>query len=404
MLNYKITSKLIHNYLTLRYNPEEINIHKKITSSDLLNTHSDLGGHKTELLLKKAIKKSIPDNDEPLALSLSSGIDSSLTLGLLRHVFPSRKLISICVVFKDAYDESKQARLIAKKFNSTFKIVTVDSIFKNMPELISIAKKPRWNTYQHYVAKEAKKYSNILVNGDGADEVFAGYTFRYHKFLNLSKLTDDWKTKVINYLECHNRDWVPDQKNIFGKKIKFDWNVIHNYLKPYFRNSLKPIQQVFLADFNGKLIYDFIPTGQKILQHYGLLGISPFLDSNVVNFGLHLQLDQKYDAVSNKGKLTLRKITNRLGVEHIDEKKGFSPDLLLDWNRNGKQIAERILLDKKSYVYGNNIINHGWILNAFDRVDSDGDIRYLSKIVSILALEIYYQLFITKQISPKTIL
>ena len=97
-------------------------------------------------------------------------------------------------------------------------------------------------------------------------------------------------------------------------------------LHPYFRNSLNPIQQVFQADFNGKLVYDFIPTAQKITQHYNLTGISPFLDNDVVNFGLHLPLDQKYHPISNRGKLTLRKITNRLNVEHIDEKKGFSPD------------------------------------------------------------------------------
>ena len=283
-MNYKLTPTLIRNYLTIRYNPEEINIYKKAAPKDLLTKYSDHDGYRTEKFLKKSIKKSLDSITGPLAISLSSGIDSSLTLGLLREVYPSRKIISICAVFKDAPDESKQAKLIAKKFDSVFKIVTIDSIFKNMPELISIAERPRWNTYQHYVAKEAKKHCKILVNGDGADEIFGGYTFRYHKFLNLLKPHDNWKTKVMHYLECHNRDWVPDQKEIFCKMIKFDWNQIYNYFKPYFANSLKPIQQVFLADYDGKLVYDFIPTAKKILRHYDLTGISPFLDRDVVNF------------------------------------------------------------------------------------------------------------------------
>lgn len=214
------------------------------------------------------------------------------------------------------------------------------------------------------------------------------------------KPNDDWKTKTIHYLDCHNRDWVPDQKEIFGRAIKFDWNQIYNYFKPYFANSLEPLEQVFLADFNGKLLYDFIPTAQKILKYYKLRGVSPFLAQNVINFGLGVPINQKYDVKSNKGKLLLRKITKKLGIEHIDEKKGFSPDLLLDWNKYGKKIAEHFLLDKKNYVCQHGIINYNWMTNAFDRIDNDGDIRYLNRIVSILALEIYFQLFITKQINP----
>ena len=92
------------------------------------------------------------------------------------------------------------------------------SIYQTMPKLISITKKPRWNTYTHIIAQEAKKFSNMYIAGDGADEVFGGYTFRYNKFLNLYKPKSNWKNKIKNYLECHNRDWVPNQKTLFGKK------------------------------------------------------------------------------------------------------------------------------------------------------------------------------------------
>ncbi len=81
---------------------------------------------------------------------------------------------------------------------------------------------------------------------------------------------DNWKIKVINYLECHNRDWVSDQESLFGNAIKFDWNEIYDYFRPFFANTLEPIKQVMLADFNGKLLFDFIPTSNAIFNHYDI--------------------------------------------------------------------------------------------------------------------------------------
>ena len=118
-------------------------------------------------------------------MSLSGGIDSTLVLSLVRKSFPERKIIAVCGVFEDAFDESVIASKIAKKLDVSFRVIQMGSIFENMPEIIYIAKKPRWNTYNHLIAKEAKKFGDVLINGDAADELFGGYSFRYRKFLNL---------------------------------------------------------------------------------------------------------------------------------------------------------------------------------------------------------------------------
>ena len=73
------------------------------------------------------------------------------------------------------------------------------------------------NTY--YLVKNSKKISNVLVTGDGGDEIFGGYTFRYSKFNNLVNETSSIDEKIQSYLNCHERDWVPDQEQIFGEKM-----------------------------------------------------------------------------------------------------------------------------------------------------------------------------------------
>lgn len=396
-----INKKLIRNYLTIRYNPTT-NTSNLATSKNFRSSNSDPDGKISEDLLMKSVEKSIPNEEKPIAISLSSGIDSSLCLAILRKNFPKRKIFAICGVFDSGFDESKEAKKIAEKFSADFKILHMGSMFTNMPEIISITQRPRWNTYTHMIAKEAKKKTNLLVTGDGADELFGGYVFRYQKFNQLLLKKDNWLEKTKKYLDCHNRDWVPDQNSVFGKQTKFDWNEIYSYFAPYFKNSLDPISQVMLADFNGKLTFDFIPTGKSISKYYNMKSTSIFLDKPLTNFALNLPLSQKYNPKSFQGKLILRKITKRLGVNHIEEKKGFSPSLLFDWEQSGKDITKSFLLNKKSNVYKKNLINYDWILKAFEKIEADGDIRYLNRLISILALEIWIQIFITHQLKGTT--
>ena len=399
--NKKLRSRLdkisIRNILSIRYNPEETSQIKPVTWKDFKKTESDPDGRKVERLIRNNILKKIEPEDGPICVSLSGGIDSTLCLGLLRKCMPDRKIISICGVFKEGFDESKTAKSVAKKFSSDFKIVKMESIFTKMPELISIANKPKWNTYQHLIAKEAKKHGSVLVTGDGADELFGGYVFRYSKFLSLSRSGDNWKLKTINYLECHNRDWVPDQESMYGSRIKFSWEQIYKYLKQFFSNPLPPLKQVMLADYNGKLLFDFIPAAEMIIKYYNLEHIPIYLSQDVKKLALSLPLEQKYNKKNQKGKLVLRRIAKRFGIKHLEQKRGFSSNLWFDWEEKGRKICQKYLLEKDNNIYYEKLINFNWVLRAFDKVENDGDIRYLNRLISILALEIWYRIFVTKE-------
>jgi len=391
----------IRNFLTLRYNPLQNSTRSLANAKGFSTGNSDPDGKLVEKLLLASVNKLTKNKKDVITVSLSSGIDSSLCLALLRKQFPEQKIVSICGVFDEKQDESGRAKEIARKFNSDFKILRIPSLYTNMPELISMTKKPRWNTYTHFVANEAKKYGALLVTGDGADELFAGYTFRYKKFLHLLKPDDTWLSKAKKYLECHNRDWVPNQKLLFDKSIKFNWKTIYSYLKPYFQNKMHPLNQVLLADYNGKLSYDFIPTSNYILKHYSISGGPIFLDKKIISFAMGLPLAQKYNILQNQGKLILRKLSKRYGVKHIDEKKGFSPDLFSDWKKTGKSICESYIMKSDSRIYEKKIINPNWVLMAFKKIETDNDIRYLTKLVSVLALEIWLRVFITKELTAK---
>ena len=128
---------------------------------------------------------------------------------------------------------------------------------------------------------------------------------------------------------------------------------------------------------------------------------SPFLDKDVRSFALGLPISSKYNLKTDQGKLILRQINNRLKIKPMKEKHGFSPSLIFDWQKFGKDIFMLYAFEKKSNIYSKNIINRDWMIHALERIENDGDIRYLNRITSILALEIWYRIFIKKDLKPK---
>jgi asparagine synthase (glutamine-hydrolysing) len=391
--------------LTLRYDPTiEINTSvPKLVSDQIQFKRNKIypSSNGIEKELRSVINNNISKhNSKIISLALSTGVDSNLMLSLLRDEFPNLDIKCISVSFDEA-DEGTYAKKIAESKDTDFYNVTIDNPLKDLPFLISIVKEPRWNLYQYYFIEKAKKFSNILFTGDGGDELFGGYTFRYAKFLRLIHEGDDWKQRVSHYLECHERDWVPDQDKIFGENIRFNWSSIYSLLRPYFDNNLDPLDQVFLADYNGKLIYDFVPTNDKFFSHLQVTGISPILDNKIIDMSLQIPPSAKYDKETGTGKIPLREILLGLDSKNIsDTKIGFGMDLKKLWTSSAKEIVMSTLSDAS--IFRDKIISRDFYDRSIKRIEEIGDLRYISKMLQLLSLEIWYKMFVTFEISTKS--
>ncbi len=391
----------IRNILTLRYDPLQKPLIPRLSSNDFVEEESEDAEERTGNLLERSILRSLAHNRDRIVVALSSGIDSTLMLAIIRRIFPERKIESICVSFDDMYDETEAAANIADTFNSNFHAVHIDNALDDLPEQISIVKEPRWNLYWYYVVKNAKSLSNILITGDGGDELFGGYTFRYKKFLDLVSATDTWKERAWKYLQCHERDWVPDQEVLFGSKIQFNWNNIIDLLKPYFDNGLAPIAQVFLADFNGKLLFDWIPVNAKFYEHFGVTAAAPMLDPECVSFATHLPYNLKYDERTNSGKIILQNLLkHRFSVSVSNDKKGFSVDTVQMWLLGAKEISKQYLTEARTVKDG--WISKEWIDASFNLLSNRLDVRYVNKVLSLLAFEIWYRIFVTNEMDARS--
>ena len=393
----------IVNILTLRYDPSlKPNLPYKtwadfkttIDSPNILEIENSVCNYINQKLEKF--------NDENISIALSGGVDSTLVLSLLRKIKPDIDIEAISIKFADSVDETNDAAKIAKKFNAQHHIVTLDNYLSELPKAISIIKMPFWDLHWYYVVKESKKLSKILVSGDGGDELFAGYTFRYEKFLSLTSENSTPVEKVISYLECHERDRVPDQEKIFSKKSNFSWESIHNLLLPYFDNNLSRLEQVFLADYNGKLLYNFNPINSIIAKNFDIELLTPLLNNDLVYISSHIKKSEKYDEINNLGKLPLRRILEQNNHHSLvgQKKLGFNVNTINLWKKHGHKLCKEYLTDSR-------IVKDGWISDIWIQkyIDSQSlDVRYINKFLGVLAFEIWYRIFVTKEMDSNSTL
>ncbi len=394
--NTSINTSSIVNILTLRYDPTLTpNLPKKSWKDfETNNEFPDI--NEIENIISKYISDKLEKiNPKKLCIALSGGVDSTLILSQIRKCDPDLDIEAISIKFADSVDETPDAAKIAEKFEANHHIISLENYLTELPKAISQVKLPFWDLHWYYVAKKSATISNILASGDGGDEIFSGYTFRYEKFLSLTNETSTPIEKIKAYLSCHERDRVEDQDFIFAKKSNFSWEKIYDQLLPYFDNPLSRLEQVFLADYNGKLLYNFNPINSRIAENFNIQLITPLLNDELINHALKIPTEFKYNESKNIGKLPLRHILSKNNAESLttNQKLGFNVDPINLWNNFGHRICKEFL--ESSRISKDGWINNEWITKYIDSTNLN--IKYINKFFGLLAFEIWYRIFITKE-------
>jgi len=394
----QINSSTIRNILTLRYDPTQ-NTSLPVLKWTDFNPTENVSVEYIEKTMQEYVQEKIEQqNIKKIAIALSGGIDSTLVLSLLRKKFSHIDVETISIKFAESFDESQKASEISEFFDVKHSTILLDNYLKELPQAIHAVGLPFWDLHWYYVVKKARTITKHLASGDGGDELFGGYTFRYSKFLSLTTKFSTPLDKVKAYLACHERDSVPDQESVFGPKAEFSWNAIYGFLLPHFDNKLDSLDQVFLADYNGKLLYNFSIVNTKIHQYFDINNIAPILSKRLIDYSTKLPSNQKYDSKNNLGKTPLRQLLKKFGTDHFisAEKYGFSVNTINLWRSSGKNACKYYLSDSRAVKEG--LLNSSWINKYL--VQNDLDVRYVNKLLGLLAVEIWYRLFITKEMKP----
>ena len=108
----------IKQILTLRYSTNLENLSLPLQSNNIQNSIIET----PEIFIEKSIRETISDQvknkNEKIGISLSSGIDSTLILALLREEFPSIEIESLSIKFSESVDETENSKKISEKFET----------------------------------------------------------------------------------------------------------------------------------------------------------------------------------------------------------------------------------------------------------------------------------------------
>lgn len=387
-------------------------------------------------LLETSVRRNL-DDCKPTGLLLSGGIDSSSIGFFMAHLQDHPSKTFTLGFSEQLYDERKIARFISQylgtEHHETF--LEADKInIQTLKEIIYFLDDPIADPgvfASYYISKFVSKYVKVVLSGEGADELFAGYeTYIADKlncyFMNLpfkylfkylfSSLTNclpvsdkprslDYKMKCFFQVSgdsspqahCRWRQFFSEQE----KKKLLIGDFLTRDLKR--RNSFEVYQNYFdmakTEDLINRLMYVdlkvFLPECLRMFDTMGKSSLveirSPFLDYEVVEFLFkvpsHLKLKgftSKYLLKKAIGKNFPQGVFNRA-------KRGLSAPVNIWIKHEWRDMILDILSSERTKSLG--YFNHEYILQILN--EHFKNIRNNSwKILSLVNFYLWHDIYI----------
>ncbi len=360
-----------------------------------------------------SVKDRLLSSDLEVGAFLSGGIDSSLIVAIASQF--TSKLKTFTVKFQGAYDESKIAKLTADKYNTEHTEIEVSmNVKEDIEKILLNYGMPFMDSSaipSYYVSREAKKYITVVLNGDGADELFAGYR-RYvaiaNNFTNSAKVFNfllkilpvpNEKKSAYNYLyrllamsKKEGIDFYLSATNdIFEDVYFFEKNYILDdlnefILKTIHNRKLSELSKFLYLDFEIILFCDLLIKMDIATMANSLEARSPFLSKYILEFAPLISDNLKIKGVTTK--YILRKLAKKyLPSELIMQpKRGFEVPLKA-WVNN--ELKDKIFDALTKGCYSENYINRKFIDNLLKRKIKASEEKRAKMLWTMFCLEVW---------------
>lgn len=304
--------------------------------------------------LSKSVKDRLLASDVEVGAFLSGGIDSNLVVAMASKL--NKNLKTFTVKFDGLYDESPLARLAAQHYQTTHTELDIAmNIEQDVETILHRYGEPFMDSSaipSYYIAREAKKSVNVVLNGDGADELFAGYR-RYVPIANnmmrymgyLSPLKEylpkprkkqspyNYFYRLISMASKKNLDfYLSATSDIYEDVFEFGESPIMSEMNGFISSTLankklSPLSKMLYLDFNLLLFNDLLVKMDIATMAHSLEARSPFLSKYMLNFAPSLPDNYKINRWTTKH--LLRELAKKyLPSELIHQpKRGFEVPL-----------------------------------------------------------------------------
>lgn len=322
-------------------------------------------------------------SDVPLGVFLSGGLDSSLICAMAARESGSR-IRTFSVGYSDAPEASEleYARIAARAIGTDHhEFILSSGRFRDLiPELVETSEEPVVETAAialHQIAQAARPHATVLLSGEGADEVFAGYGIyakmrtmeRLHRLAALlptlptERLSDE---RLLKYI-----DWIrqPLEQRFRGTSADITPSIRKRFYTPSFRaasartaytervfrrlfenvSGRSALSKMLYVDTATWLVDDLLLKADKMTMAASIEVRVPFLDHVVVEWAFGLP--DEYKLQGNLTKRILRETAKSMLPEAIlkrpkmgfavPTKRWFSTDLIAHARKTLSQPAFR---------------------------------------------------------------
>lgn len=371
--------------------------------------------------IKKSMNNSVSHHlisDVEVGSFLSSGIDSSYLVSTSKV----KNTYTVGYENKD-YDEISYAEDLAKKLKikNKSKYITKDEYLSMLPKFLYHMDEPLADPSAlaiSFVSQIACEDVKVIMTGEGADELFAGYlTYRevidhawYNKIPYFLRHIASTICKPLQEVKGFNfiyrrgqklKDYYIGLARVFTDKEACDLLKIKNQittkeiLKPFYEDykssSNLSIRQAL--DFYYWLIPDFLSAADRTTMMYGIEGRTPFLDLEVYKVACNLPFNAKLNKETTK--VALRQAAKSVIPNEAYKKRklGF-PVPLRAWMRED-DVYEQIK-EKFSSPTANKFFETKKILKLLDAHKSEKKDCF-KKIWAIYVFLVWYDIYFKEE-------
>lgn len=379
---------------------------------------------KTDELLHTAIKRRIDTSDLEVGCFLSGGIDSGLVTSIASQF--KNQLKTFTISFPGSYNEAPLAKLVAEKYGTIHQEISLsfNSLQQDIETILSNYGEPFFDSSavpSYYVSREAKKHLTVILNGDGADELFGGYR-RYVPFAKydffkqnpaikgmagaLSTVLPNPKDKKSAYNFLFRLASLASKSGVetyltagvdimegYEKKILspgFDYLLpIKNDFEEICHSPLSGLSKIMNMDFDCNLFSDLLVKMDIATMAHSLEGRSPFLSKEILEFAPGLPNHFKIN--NRKTKYLLRRLAEKyLPGELIHQpKRGFEVPLKLWVNNNLKEVIQSYLLNPAAMYHS--FFKKDFGKQLLSKKINMPDEKRAKVIWMLLAMEVWYK-------------
>jgi asparagine synthase (glutamine-hydrolysing) len=335
---------------------------------------------KVRALLTDAVRKRLV-SDVPLGVLLSGGVDSSAVAAIMARLVPGR-VKTFAVGFEgDAYfDERPHAARVARHVGTEHhESVVAPHAAALLETLLHHHDEPFGDSSAlptYLVAREARRHVTVALNGDGGDEVFAGYD-KFWAALLASRIPAplrallrgaarvlpegaDHHGRLKRLRRFADKGTRPELERIAGWSTFFDVPEIRALTRGAVNGDLLASYRDALARVEGRsllsrllylnartyLLDDLLPKMDRMSMAHGLETRSPLLDRPLAEYVATLPDGLKRSG--RHGKIVLKKAVEDLLPAAILERKkhGFGVPLGAWFRGELRALVEDTLLDR----------------------------------------------------------